>query len=118
MPWSRDQVAADAVGVMVDADRIAVCGDVEAPCHLRITDGTATAQQADQMGRVTLLYFALGTLPALRLGGPVRVCDRGPTGAAVYPGTEYSVLDLITRGPFHVASLSLPQVAATGAVYT
>lgn len=117
MTWSRERLAADAVGVLVDADRIAVCGDAEAPAHLRVTDSASTNVQADQLGRVTLLYIALGSLPALRMGGTLRVCDRDAHGHAVLPGEEYVALDITTRGPFHVVSLSLPQSPVSGADY-
>jgi hypothetical protein len=115
--WSRELLAADAVGVLTDADRIAVCGDREAPAHLRVTDSASANVSTDQLGRVTLLYLALGSLPSIRMGGAIRVCDRGVDGHAALPGEEYTVLDLTTRGPFHVAALSLPQMPASGADY-
>jgi hypothetical protein len=117
VPWSRDLVAADAVGVLVDADRLGMCGDDVAPVHVRTVDGQPSDLNADQMGRVTMVYVALGTLPALRMGGCITVCDRGADGTPVLPGTVHTVLDLITRGPFHVVSVSIPQQASSGAAY-
>lgn len=117
MTWSRDLVASDAVGVLVDADRIGLCGDDAAPIHLRTTDGPGSDLNTDQLGRVTLVYVALGGLPALRMGGVLTVCDRAADGTAVLPGVEHTVLDIITRGPFHVVSVSLPQAPVSGASY-
>lgn len=117
MTWSRDLIAADAVGVLVDADRLALCGDASAPVHLRTVDGQPSDLNTDQLGRVTMVYAGIGTLPALRIGGELTVCDRYADGAPVLPGVCYTVLDLITRGPFHVVSVSLPQVPMSGAVY-
>ena len=117
MTWSRDLIASDAVGVLVDADRIGICGDDTAPVHLRTVDGSPSDQQGDQLGRVTMVYVGLGTLPSLRMGGALTVCARGVDGAAVLPGVTHTVLDVITRGPFHVVSISLPQEAPSGAAY-
>jgi hypothetical protein len=111
--WSRDLIAADAVGVLVDADRLGMCGDDTAPVHLRTTDGQPSDLNTDQMGRLTVVYVGLGTLPALRMGGALTVCDRGSDGTPVLPGVEYTILDIITRGPFHVVSIASHQAPAT-----
>jgi hypothetical protein len=116
--WSRDLVAADAVGVLTDADRLGLCGGDVAPVHLRITDGQSTDMPTDQLGRVTVVYVALGTLPALRLNGMLTICDRDGDGAPVLPGEVHQVLDIVTRGPFHVVSVSSPRPASSGTSYS
>lgn len=118
MPWSRDVIAADAVGVLVDADRIAVCNGVEVPAHFRTVDGAPSDLASDQLGRVTTLYIAAGSLPDLTMHGRLTVCDRGADGLAVRPGVEYTVLDVLKRGPFQLVMLSVPQVPASGAVFS
>jgi hypothetical protein len=115
--WSRDLIAADAVGVLVDADSIGLCGDDAAPVHLRTVDGQPSDLNGDQLGRVTMVYVGVGTLPSLRIGGHLVVCDKHADGAPVLPGVTHTVMDLITRGPFHVVSVSLPQEPPSGASY-